>query len=85
MATLDENGVRTHLDDRNEKLGFKIREAQLRRASYILVVGDKEVESEVVTVRLPNGESKHNIPVSEFISKITGEIGNRSLDSAFID
>jgi threonyl-tRNA synthetase len=44
-------GVRVHVDDRNEKLGYRIREAQLQKVPYMLVVGDKEVEAKSVSVR----------------------------------
>jgi threonyl-tRNA synthetase len=44
-------GVRVHVDDRNEKLGYRIREAQVQKVPYMLVVGDKEVEARNVSVR----------------------------------
>ncbi len=44
-------GVRVHVDDRNEKLGYRIREAQVQKVPYMLVVGDKEIESKNVSVR----------------------------------
>ena len=78
-----EKGVRVTLDSRIEKLGFKIREAQLQRVSYILVVGDKEVESNVVSVRMPSGESTHGIEVTDFLERISAEISNRDLESSF--
>ena len=48
---LRRNGLRVHVDDRNEKLGYRIREAQVQKVPYMLVVGDKEVESQTVSVR----------------------------------
>ncbi len=51
------NGVRVHADVRNEKLGFKVREAQLAKVPYMLVIGDKEVESGGVNIRLRTGEN----------------------------
>ena len=50
-------GIREEVDTRNEKLGFKVREAQLAKIPYILVVGDKEVEARSVNVRLRTGEN----------------------------
>jgi threonyl-tRNA synthetase len=50
-AELARRGLRAHVDDRNEKLGYKIREAQLQKVPYMLVVGDKEVEARCVSVR----------------------------------
>lgn len=56
-ASLAAEGVRVEIDTRNEKLGFKIREAQLTKVPYMLVVGDKEVEAGKVNVRLRTGEN----------------------------
>ena len=53
---LMKQGIRAEVDTRNEKLGFKVREAQLAKVPYILVVGDKEVEASSVNVRLRTGE-----------------------------
>ena len=50
-AALKAKGVRVGVDDRNEKLGYKIREAQVQKVPYMLVVGDKEVEAKTVSVR----------------------------------
>ena len=55
-ARLHEAGFRVDVDRRNEKLGFKIREAQLQKIPYVLVVGDKEVEQNAVSVRLRGGK-----------------------------
>ncbi len=56
-TALRDAGIRIHADVRNEKLGFKVREAQLAKVPYILVIGDKEVEAGGVNVRLRNGEN----------------------------
>lgn len=53
----NENGLRVETDMRNEKLGYKVRQAQMEKIPYILVIGDKEVEESGVSVRLPNGEN----------------------------
>ena len=55
--TLMKQGIRAEVDTRNEKLGFKVREAQLAKIPYILVMGDKEVEARSVNVRLRTGEN----------------------------
>ncbi len=55
--TLKKQGIRVQADMRNEKLGFKVREAQLGKVPYILVVGDKEIEAKGVNVRLRNGDN----------------------------
>ena len=55
--TLKGMGIRTEADLRNEKLGYKVRAAQVEKIPYILVIGDKELESKGVNVRLRNGET----------------------------
>jgi threonyl-tRNA synthetase len=54
---LRSNGIRCELDLRNEKLGYKVREAQMEKIPYILVIGDKEVEEGGINVRLRNGKN----------------------------
>ena len=66
-------GIRAELDTRNEKLGFKIREAQLRKIPYQLVIGDKETGAREVTPRLRGGESLPSMPVDEFITVIRAD------------
>ncbi|WP_320176147.1 threonine--tRNA ligase [Maridesulfovibrio sp.] len=56
LQFLREKGIRAEVDDRNEKLGYKVREAQLEKIPYMLVVGDKEVAAESVNVRARDGE-----------------------------
>jgi len=65
-------GLRAELDDRNEKLGYKIREAQLQKVPYILVVGDKEAESGSVAPRR-RGETLPAVPIDELIARLTAE------------
>ncbi len=57
VAALQASGIRVEADKRNEKLGFKVREAQLAKIPYILVIGDKEVEEDGVNIRLRTGEN----------------------------
>ncbi len=66
-------GVRVQKDFRNEKLGFKIREAQLQKIPYMLIVGEKEVESCVVTPRFRDGKNLDPLTASDFIRFITQE------------
>ena len=74
---LDE-GIRVKFDDRNEKVGYKIREAQMEKIPYMLIVGDKEVENGEVSVRSrKDGNNGEVVKVEEFIKKIKEEIGNR--------
>ncbi len=72
-------GVRSVLDDRNEKIGYKIREArQVNRVPYMIIIGAKEIESKTVSVRYRSTDETVNMPLDEFISKITKEIKERS-------
>ncbi len=78
LKILFEAGVRTEKDFRNEKLSFKVREAQTKKIPYMLIIGDKEMETGNVTVRLRDG---HNLPPmssKELIEKIKGESETRS-------
>ena len=74
---LEEKGVRVELDTRNEKIGFKIREAQLEKSPYMLIIGDKEVESGSVAVRSRKDGDLGSMPLNEFIDKIIAEIKTR--------
>ncbi len=65
--------IRVELDDRNEKLGYKIREAQLQKVPYMVVLGDKEVEQEAVSPRLRSGESRPLVPLDEFARAVEVE------------
>ena len=67
-ATLRENGLRANVDERNEKLGYKIRDAQLQKIPYMLVVGAREAEAGTVAVRLRTGEDRGAQPVAEFVA-----------------
>ncbi|WP_457577204.1 threonine--tRNA ligase [Desulfomarina sp.] len=67
-------GLRVEKDLRNEKLNFKIREAQVSKIPYMLIVGDKEKENNTVTVRLRSGKNLAPMSVDEFIAKVTEEV-----------
>ena len=77
-AKLSAAGVRVETDLRNEKIGYKIREAQMQKTPYMLVIGDREAESGAVAVRTRGGEDLGAIPLDAFIERITGEIKSRS-------
>ncbi|NIN35657.1 MAG: threonine--tRNA ligase, partial [Gammaproteobacteria bacterium] len=66
-------GIRVQADLRNEKLGFKIREAQMEKVPYMLVIGDKEVESGTVTARHRSGENLEPMAPADFVSYIQKE------------
>ena len=71
---MDALGLRVWVDDRNEKLGYKIREAQVKKVPYTLVVGDAEMESGSVNVRKRGEGDKGAMPVDEFIAMLQAEI-----------
>lgn len=76
--TLDENEIRVELDDRNETLGYRIRENQMKKVPYMIIVGDKEKETNTITVRTRHGKDIHDLKVEEFITKVKEEILKRS-------
>ena len=73
MAMLDAHDIRCELDDRNEKIGYKIREAQMEKVPYMLVLGDKEQESGMLAVRDRKGETVAMTP-DEFLAKLQREV-----------
>ncbi len=76
-AKLRAKGVRAELDDRNEKLGYRIREAQLSKVPYMLVVGEDEMNTNSVTARARKEGEGGKFTVDEFIAKITAEINEK--------
>ena len=75
---LQEKGIRVEVDDRNEKTGYKIREAQLEKVPYMLVVGAKEVEQNLVAVRSRQNGDEGTCDLQEFIQKILKEIETKA-------
>lgn len=71
---LIKEGIRARLDFRNEKIGFKIREAQVNKVPYMLVIGDKEIQDEVVSVRKRKEKKTEIMSIQEFLSKLNEEI-----------
>ena len=78
-AELESAGVRVETDLRNEKIGYKIREAQLKKIPYMLIVGDKEAEAGTVSVRTRAGGDLGAVALAEFQAKLLEEIRTRSL------
>ncbi len=77
LEVLKENKIRAKGDFRNEKLGYKVREAQTMKIPYMVIVGDKEVENNGVTVRLRSGENLPLMPISSLVERIKKEIEER--------
>lgn len=76
---LKKAGIRAELDGRNEKLGYKMREAQMKKIPYILVVGDSEKEERSVNVRKYGQKETNSVVMEEFIQRIKQEIQKKSL------
>jgi threonyl-tRNA synthetase len=79
---LRQAGLRADLDERQEKIGYKIREAQLQKVPYMLVVGDREMETGTVSVRERSGGDKGSASVSDFVGKALDEIATKGQLSA---
>ena len=76
-----EAGVRAELDDRSEKLGYKVREAQLQKVPYVLVVGEREAREGTASVRKRGGEDVGAVPLDRFLAEVTAEIRTRAVAS----
>ena len=71
--SLEEKGFRCEVDDRSEKIGYKIREAQLEKVPYMLLVGDKDIENNCISIRHRKDGDLGSMSVSEFLEKIMPE------------
>lgn len=76
---LEEYGIRCEIDDRSEKIGFKIRSAQLEKVPYMLVAGDKDIEANTVSVRSRKNGDEGAFTPEAFISRITEEVNTKAL------
>jgi threonyl-tRNA synthetase len=74
QETLKASGFRVELDERNEKIGYKIREAQIQKIPYMLVVGDKEVTDKAVTVRKYGEQSSETLSFEAFVANLKAEV-----------
>ncbi len=83
-SELEDCGVRVHLDDRNEKVGYKIREAQADKVPYMLIIGDQEQESGTVSLRLRDHTANETLEFNDFKDKLVEEIKNKTMDSSFL-
>ena len=82
---LENAGIRTQLDDRNEKIGYKIREARMDRVPYMLVVGPKEAEEGLVSVRSRFAGDEGQKDLKEFIRAVREEIDNRVIRETIVE
>ena len=76
---LHEEGLRVHLDGRAEKVGYKIREAQVKKINYMLVIGEKEETSGKLSVRKRSGEEVKDVDIDEFVTSLKEEIKYKTI------
>ena len=77
VAKLREAGLRAEVDDRTESVGRKIRDAEVRKIPYMLVVGDREAEEGTVAVRRHREGDEGSVPVDEFVERLRDEAEDR--------
>ncbi|WP_036248291.1 threonine--tRNA ligase [Methylobacter sp. BBA5.1] len=74
---LEKQGFRVKIDLRNEKIGFKIREHSMQRVPYLLIIGDKELDDQTISVRTQKGEDLGSLSISAFAERLTKEIEDK--------
>ena len=79
-AKFEQGGVRSTIDSRNEKLGRKIRDNELKRIPYMVIVGEKEAASGLVSMRQQGGGEQATMTIEEFIAKVTDEVASMTKD-----
>ena len=79
QQSLAEQGFKVELDLRNEKIGFKIREHTLQRVPYMLVIGDRELETNTVAVRTRSGEDLGSMSIEDLVTRLSDEIASRGI------
>ena len=78
---LEESGIRVEKDLRNEKIVFKIREAQLQKIPYMIVLGDKEVETSTLSVRRRRSKETRTLDLKAFLNEVNEAVRNRTIDT----
>jgi threonyl-tRNA synthetase len=78
--TLKNNGFRVEADLRNEKIGFKIREHTIQKVPYLLVVGDREVETQTLAVRTRSGEDLGSMSLEAYLELLAKDVSSRGRD-----
>ena len=84
QKTLEQKKIICKIDTRNEKLSYKIRESQNQQIPYMLVIGQKEVQSQLISIRLRTGELFSDLNLLDFANQLSEEIKNRQLQSFLI-
>lgn len=75
----EEKGVRVELDSRNEKIGYKIREAQLLKVPYMIIVGDNEVQTKTISIRGRGNENASGLKLEDFLARVLKEIETKKI------
>jgi threonyl-tRNA synthetase len=78
MLDLEKQGIRAKIDLRNEKIGFKIREHSMQRVPYLVIIGDKELEEQRMTVRTQKGDDLGSLAIHDFTERLKQEIADRT-------
>ena len=78
VQALKKHGIRAHVDDRDEKLGYRIREANLKKITYQVVVGDEEIQNKTLKVRHYGKQEQTSMTFKEFLKKLQVEIKNKA-------
>ena len=78
---LEDSGIRVEKDLRNEKIGFKIREAQLQKIPYMIVLGDKEVETSTLSVRRRRSKETRTLDLKTFLNEVNEAVRSRTIDT----
>lgn len=79
QKTLQAKGLRVEFDRRNEKLNFKIREAQMAKTPYMIIIGDKEAEQDELSLRMRNGKLMNNLKLDWLVGQLVNEVKTRAL------
>ena len=77
---LEAQGMRVEVDSRSEKIGYKIREAQLEKVPYMFIIGDKDIEAQTVSVRHRKNGDLGAMKLEEFIEKAVEEINTKTIN-----
>lgn len=75
---LEKEGIRVEVDDRNERVGYKIREGEVQKVPYLLILGDQEVESQTVSVRKRSVGDQGALTLQDFMINVKEEIDQKS-------
>lgn len=82
---LFEQGIRVEFDRKNEKLNYKIREAQMQKIPYMIIVGDQEAQDNKISVRLRDGKNLNGLNLESFVNQLVQEVRTRQFSTTFKD